>query len=120
MRISDLSSDVCSSDLHAGPPPWGPRNGSWKGAPGSPRSDDTAAQHQPDDADDDHDDVEIPPAIAVGHRAERQPDDSDRDHQPVRPAEKGNESRTGQKQGVERSEEHTYEHQSLMRSSYDD
>src|SRR3546814_2477903 len=63
------------------------------------------------------------------HRAERQPDDRDRDHQPVRPAEKGNESRNGQKQGDEtdqdrgdiehgRSEEHTSELQSLMRSSY--
>src|SRR3546814_7165361 len=71
VRISDWSSDLCSSDL----------------------------------ADDDHDDVEIPPAIAVGHRAERQPDDRDRDHQPVRPAEKGNESRNGQKQGDENDQD---------------
>src|SRR3546814_8969006 len=111
MRISDWSSDVCSSDLH--------------------------------------DDVEVPPGVAVGHRTEREPDDRDRNHQPVRPAEEGNEGRDGQNQGDDadqdrsdiehganvarrpgpgkslsvrrrqhRSEEHTSELQSLMRISY--
>src|SRR3546814_10720093 len=64
----------------------------------SKRSDDAAAEHQADDADNDDDDIEVPPARLVRHRAERESDDGEGNDHPVRPAEQRNEGENGQNQ----------------------
>lgn len=52
---------------------------------------DPAAQHQPQRADGQHDDVEVPPSGRFGHDADHEPDQRDGDEQPVGPAEQRDE-----------------------------
>src|SRR3546814_7521323 len=93
MRISDWSSDVCSSDLHIG----------------EGRNEQRAAVDRQRDQPEQHIDANHHRRGAAGDivalRHAKQKEDRMRDH------------RRGQQ--VKRSEEHTSELQSLMRNSYD-
>src|SRR3546814_5789895 len=105
MRISDLSSDVCSSDLDErqehvplGVPdvPLGGEEGVALGAGGQ--------RH--------------PPFEHLEQRAEGEADRGDEERQPARAAEPIDAERRATDQDLARSEEHTSELQSLMRISY--
>ena len=56
----------------------------------SRRSDDPAAEHQPDHSDGEHDQAEIAPAIRARQHTQTHADDRDRQDEPVAPAEERN------------------------------
>src|SRR5690606_23084515 len=61
-------------------------------------SDETAAEHQSQNRDYEHDQAEIATGVRTGEGADSDPDDCDRQDEPVAPSKKGYGGRKGQRQ----------------------